>query len=368
MSSDDGVLGKGLNALLPSEEEGEGEAADRSGGDGGGGGDLSENELYRFEDRQRMVGRVAELEVSKVRPNPYQPRQEFSDASLDELAESIGQLGIIQPITVRAMGEGQFEVISGERRLRAARRADLGSIPAYVREAGTEEMLEMALVENVQREELDPIEVALGYQRLIDEVGLTQVQVAEKVSKGRATVANFLRLLKLPPRVQAALRDGSVSVGHARALITLDDEAVQRRLLREIEEENLTVRAVEERVRAERRPDDAGSSGEEEASDAAVAPAAAREKETAPEPAGDGAAAASSVPSPAPASSPAEASDDASSRPERQAQLQLDDYKNRLRSALSTQVQITHNKDDEGEIRLSYYSAEDLERLLDLLT
>jgi ParB family chromosome partitioning protein len=361
MSSDEGVLGKGLNALLPSEEERKGEAADRSEGDGSGG-DLSDNELYRFEDRRRTVGRVAEIEVSKVRPNPYQPRQEFSDTSLDELAESIGQLGIIQPITVRAMGEGQFEVISGERRLRAARRADLGSIPAYVREAGTEEMLEMALVENVQREELNPIEVALGYQRLIDEVGLTQAQVAEKVSKGRATVANFLRLLRLPPRVQAALRDGSVSVGHARALITLDDEAVQRRLLQEIKEEDLTVRAVEERVREHRQPE--AESSDAEFSDAAPSSAESSDEQKV-ESTSNGTAGSREQET---ASEAPPAPKDAPSRAERQAQLQLEDYKNRLRSALSTQVQITHNQDEEGQIKISYYSAEDLERLLDLLT
>lgn len=340
-SSQEGVLGKGLNALLPSEEEREAEAREgnRSGESGG---DLSQSTLYRFEDEDRMVGRVAEVEVSHIRPNPYQPRQEFSDEALDELAESIGQLGIIQPITVRAMGEGQFEVISGERRLRAARRAGLERLPAYVRDAGSEEMLEMALVENVQREELNPIEVALGYQRLIEEVGLTQAQVAEKVSKNRATVSNFLRLLRLPPRVQAALRDGSVSVGHARALITLDEEPVQRRLLREIEDEDLTVRAVEERVRRH-RTDDGADEESEEASETDAAPAT------------DGSA--------------TSATQETTARREEQRDQQvLEEYKDRLRSALSTQVQITHNADDEGEIQIAYYSAEDLERLLDLLT
>ena len=336
MSSEKGVLGKGLNALLPSEEEQNEDAP--SGRLEAGGSDLSRSQMYRFGDQERMVGRVAEVEVSHIRPNPYQPRQEFSDAALDELAESIGQLGIIQPITVRAMGEGQFEVISGERRLRAARRAGLDRLPAYVREAGTEQMLEMALVENVQREELNPIEVALGYQRLIDEVGLTQAQVAEKVSKGRATVANFLRLLKLPPRVQAALRDGSVSVGHARALITLDDEAVQRRILRQIEEEDLTVRAVEQRVREHHADDEKPDAADPQTEATGQTDAFAAQESDTP------------------------------SREEQRTALALEEYKNRLRSALSTQVQITHRKDDEGQIQISYYSAEDLERLLDLLT
>jgi ParB family chromosome partitioning protein len=337
MSSKKGVLGKGLSALLPSEEEErEADARDRS----ESGGDLSQSKLYRFEDRRRMVGRVADIEVPDIRPNPYQPRQEFSDAALDELAASIQQLGIIQPITVRSMGEGQFEVISGERRLRAARRAGLERIPAYVREAGTEQMLEMALVENVQREELNPIEVALGYQRLIDEVDLTQADVAKKVGKNRATVSNSLRLLKLPPRVQAALRDGSVSVGHARALITLEDEAVQRRILHDIEEDSLTVRAVENRVREHRRVD-------EDASDTSAAGS---------EGSGDS------------GSTSQKATEATPSREEQQVRLELEQYKNRLRSALSTQVQITHGKDDEGQIKIAYYSAEDLERLLDLLT
>ncbi|PSR00483.1 MAG: chromosome partitioning protein ParB [Bacteroidetes bacterium QS_9_68_14] len=348
-SSQEGVLGKGLNALLPSEEEREGDRApeDRS---GEGGGDLSQSTLYRFKDEDRMVGRVAEVEVSHIRPNPYQPRQEFSDETLDELAESIGQLGIIQPITVRALGEGQFEVISGERRLRAARRAGLERLPAYVRDAGTEEMLEMALVENVQREELNPIEVALGYQRLIEEVGLTQAQVAEKVSKNRATISNFLRLLRLPPRVQAALRDGSVSVGHARALITLDEEPVQRRLLRAIEEEDLTVRAVEERVRAHRASDDSD------------------EEEDEAEHASRQASASGAAPSGTEAARPAAQETAAPSREEQRQEQMLKEYTDRLRSALSTQVEITHDADDEeGQIRIDYYSAEDLERLLDLL-
>lgn len=327
MSSDKGVLGKGLSALLPSEERAdEPSARSRSS-------DLSKSKLYRFKDRDRLLGRVADVEVQHIRPNPYQPRQEFQDAALDELAASIEQLGIIQPITVRALGEGQFEVISGERRLRAARRAGLGRIPAYVREAGVEEMLEMALVENVQREELNPVEVALGYHRLIEECDLTQAQVAEKVSKNRTTVSNFLRLLKLPPRVQASLRDGSVSVGHARALIGIDDEKAQVRLLRKIEKESLTVREVERRVRRRRR-------GRKKQPDGGM---------------------------PSEEASPSSEAAEAPQAPDRDA-LQVEEYRNRLRSALSTQVQIKHDADEgEGRIEIAYYSAEDLERLIDLL-
>ncbi|RMF52827.1 MAG: ParB/RepB/Spo0J family partition protein, partial [Bacteroidetes bacterium] len=243
MGSRKAALGRGLNALLPSVQEEDVQERPE-------GGDLPKSRLYNFEDRYRYLGRVAEIEIEHIRPNPYQPRKDFDETALNELADSIRQLGIIQPITVRAMGGGRFEVISGERRLRAARRAGLKRIPAYVREADTEAMLEMALVENVQREELNPIEVALGYQRLIEECNLTQEQVAQKVSKNRSTVANFLRLLKLPPPVQAALRDNSITVGHARALINVDDEAAQRRLLKAILENGLSVREVEEQVRA----------------------------------------------------------------------------------------------------------------------
>ncbi len=315
MSKKGAALGRGLNALLPSmqpapeEEEGREE------------GDVPRTRLYNFEERVRFLGRVAEIEVEHIRPNPYQPRRDFDEHALDELAASIVQLGIIQPITVRAMGGGQFEVISGERRLRAARRAGLKRIPAYVREADTEAMLEMAIVENVQREALNPVEIALGYQRLIEECGLTQEEVAQKVGKNRATVANFIRLLKLPPRVQATLRDGSLTVGHARALLGMETEASQYALLRRILEEGLSVREVEDAVRA----------------------ATAAE------------------------AGPAEKAADATAAPDRRDDLQVRALADRLRSRLSTQVAIKHKGDKGGRIEIAYYSNDDLERLLDLL-
>lgn len=322
MASKKSALGKGLSALLPSEEEQE--ASERDGGD-----DLSsKSQLYRFEDETRLLRRVADIEVDSIRPNPYQPRQEFKDDALDELAASIEQLGVIQPITVRPMGNGQFEIISGERRLRAARRADLNRIPAFVREADSEQMLEMALVENVQREELNPIEVALGYQRLLEECSLTQEQVAKKVSKSRATVANFLRLLKLPPRIQAALRDKEVSMGHARALITIDEEEAQVELLEETIKQDLSVREVEERVRTWRDDQEAAEDTTDEPADAATTePAPSPDRDT----------------------------------------LQLESYRDKLRSHLSTQIKIKHKSDGEGRIEISYYSEEDLERLLELI-
>ena len=317
--ADNSALGKGLNALIPSEEQ-EQDADEAEGGE-----DVSESQLYQFEDGTRMLGRVAEVAIERIRPNPYQPRQEFKEEALDELAASIEELGVIQPITVRALGDGQFEIISGERRLRAARRAGIERLPAFIRKASSEEMLEMALVENVQREELNPIEVALGYQRLMEECGLTQEEVSEKVSKSRATVSNFLRLLRLPPRVQAALRDKEVAMGHARALIAMDDEEAQVALLEETIEEDLSVREVEQRARHwhEEQGDDADD----------------EEDETSPS---------------------------TSAAPDRD-ELQLDDYRSKLRSRFSTQVQITHKKDGEGSIEISYYSEEDLERLVELM-
>ena len=319
MASKKAALGKGLSALLPSQQEAPQE---------GSSGDIAKSRLYNFEDRVRLLGRVADIEIDHIRPNPYQPRKDFDEAALDELAESIRQLGIIQPITVRALGGGRFEVISGERRLRSARRAGLKRIPAYVREADTEAMLEMALVENVQREELNPIEVAVGYHRLIEECGLTQEHVARKVGKNRATIANMLRLLRLPPRVQASLRDGSITVGHARALINIDEEETQNRILKEIFDEGLSVRDVEQRVRDWHRAQEA--------------------------PAGDG----------APEASPAATE----AVPDDRNLLQIRAFTNRLRSRFSTQVQIKHNPQSEsGRIEISYYSKEDLERLLELL-
>jgi ParB family chromosome partitioning protein len=319
--ADKPALGKGLNALIPSEDE----EQDADEAEGTASEDVSESQLYQFDDGTRMLGRVAEVAIERIRPNPYQPRQEFNDETLDELAASIEELGVIQPITVRSLGDGQFEIISGERRLRAARRAGIERLPAFIRKASSEEMLEMALVENVQREELNPIEVALGYQRLMEECGLTQEEVSEKVSKSRATVSNFLRLLRLPPRVQAALRDKEVAMGHARALIAMDDEEAQVELLEETIEEDLSVREVETRAR---------NWHEDQADDADA------------DEAGD---------SPSP-----------SAAPDRD-ELQLDDYKSKLRSRFSTQVQINHKKDGEGSVEISYYSEEDLERLVELM-
>ena len=214
------ALGKGLSALLPSQPD---DAGDETG---------SRTRLYNFEERRRLAGRVAELDLDAIRPNPYQPRTDFDETALDELASSISQLGIIQPLTVRALGEGRYEWISGERRLRASRRAGLKRVPAYVREADTEAMLEMAIVENVQRSDLNPLDEALGYEQLIAQYSYTQNDLGEVIGKSRSHVANSLRLLKLPESVRGMLSSGELSAGHARAIVsTSDPEALARQIV-----------------------------------------------------------------------------------------------------------------------------------------
>jgi ParB family chromosome partitioning protein len=194
----------------------------------------------------RSAGSVGELNIAQIEPNPFQPRATFGNEALMELASSIRVHGVIQPVTVRKVGYDHYQLISGERRFRAATAAGLTQIPAFVRVANDEAMLEMALVENIQREDLDAIEVAISFKRLIDEVGLTQEQLSEKVGKDRATVSNYLRLLKLPAEIQLGIRQGQVGMGHARALINIPDAARQLELYHRIVESQLSVREVEE--------------------------------------------------------------------------------------------------------------------------
>lgn len=201
-----------------------------------------------------VAGSISEIPVASIEANPFQPRTEFDQEALDELSESIKQLGIIQPVTVRKLGHDKFQLISGERRFRASQLAGLEMIPAYVRIANDQAMLEMALVENIQRQELNAIEIALSYQRLMDECKFTQEQVSDRVGKQRSTVTNYLRLLKLPAQIQKAIVGGQLSMGHARALINLESEAKQLELFKAIVAENLSVRKVEERVRGVKAP------------------------------------------------------------------------------------------------------------------
>jgi ParB family chromosome partitioning protein len=220
MSKKRTALGRGLSALLS-------DAAD-------------EQDMGRASS-----GGMAEIALSEITTNPYQPREKLEETALQELAESIKVHGIIQPITVRRLARGQYQLIAGERRFRAAQRAGLKSVPAFVRSADDQQMLEMALIENIQRENLNAIEIALSYQRLITECNLKQDQLGGRVGKDRSTVTNYLRLLKLPPDIQIAVRDGRISMGHARALINVDNPAAQLAIFKKILSEDLSVRQAE---------------------------------------------------------------------------------------------------------------------------
>lgn len=194
-------------------------------------------------------GSINEISIEEIETNPFQPRTHFDKDALQELAESIKVHGIIQPITVRKLARNQYQLISGERRYQASKLAGLTSIPAYIRSADDQQMLEMALIENIQRENLNPIEISLSYQRLISECNLKQEELGERVGKNRSTVTNYLRLLKLPPDIQIALRDNKISMGHARAIINVDNADSQLFIVKKILAEDLSVRKVEELAR-----------------------------------------------------------------------------------------------------------------------
>jgi len=223
------ALGRGLSALLKDPE----------------------HDIKSAEDKNadKLVGHIIELELTAIEVNPFQPRTSFNEESLRELASSIRELGVIQPITVRKLDFNKFQLVSGERRFRASKLVGLETIPAYIRIANDQESLEMALVENIQRQDLDPIEISLSYQRLIDEINLTQEQLSERVGKNRSTIANYLRLLKLDPIIQTGMRDGFLSMGHGRALINVEDPQVQLDIYEKILERSLSVRDTEKLVR-----------------------------------------------------------------------------------------------------------------------
>ncbi|MFZ4634840.1 MAG: ParB/RepB/Spo0J family partition protein [Saprospiraceae bacterium] len=218
---------------------------------------------------REFTGNVAMLPLEQIETNPFQPRTEFDQAALDELAASIKVHGLIQPVTVRRLHDRAYQLISGERRFRASQMAGILEIPAYIRLADDQQMLEMALIENIQREDLNAVEIAISYQRLIDECALTHESLSERVGKQRSTITNYLRLLKLPPEIQRALKERKLSMGHARALAGVDNIALQLSLFKQIVEQDLSVRAVEELIsryqggnrsdqkpnRAERLPD-----------------------------------------------------------------------------------------------------------------
>lgn len=234
MATQKKALGKGLSAILKDPNKDINTAADSGAKD--------------------LIGHIAEIDINSIETNPFQPRSNFDEQALDELATSIREVGIIQPITVRKTGFNAYQLISGERRFRASKLAGLKSIPAYVRLADDQNMLELALIENIQRQELDAIEVALSYKRLMEECSFNQEQLGERVGKQRSTVTNYLRLLKLQPIVQAGIRDRMISMGHARALINVEDEDVQLEIYRDTIAKDLSVRRVEELVRNLKKP------------------------------------------------------------------------------------------------------------------
>ena len=245
MSKQQRGLGKGLGALL------------------GGDADLSQirkpvgyvnKEVVSASQPQQGTADILRIPVDIIEPNPFQPRMSFDQEALEELAESIRTLGLIQPITVRAKADGRYQIISGERRFRACQQAGMDMIPAYIRDANDQGMLEMAIVENIQREDLDPIEVAMSYQRLIEECSLTQEQMAVRVGKKRASVTNYLRLLKLPAKIQHDLKVGLLSVGHAKVLLGIEDTLLQEYLCDLVIKEGMSVRQLEDKIRKMSEP------------------------------------------------------------------------------------------------------------------
>ena len=214
------------------------------------------NDIKSVEDKgaDTIVGSIIELELGAIEMNPFQPRTSFNEETLRELASSIKELGVIQPITVRKLEFNKYQLVSGERRFRASKLIGLPTIPAYIRIANDQESLEMALVENIQRQDLDPIEIALSYQRLIEEIEVTQETLSERVGKNRSTVANYLRLLKLDPIIQTGMRDGFISMGHGRALINVENSNDQLDIYEKIVSNSLSVRETEALVRGYKGP------------------------------------------------------------------------------------------------------------------
>lgn len=258
-------------------------------------------------------GAINEIPINQIEVNPFQPRTDFNEEALNELAESIRVQGIIQPITVRALSENEFQLISGERRLQASKRAGLEAIPAYIRTADDQQMLEMALIENIQRENLNAIEIALSYQRLLSECDLKQEQLGDRVGKNRTTVNNYLRLLKLPPDIQIALRDNQLSMGHARAIVNIENVDQQLDIFKKTIKEQLSVRKVEQLVR------DLNSKKTDEP------------------------------------------------KAKEQVNPEIAKLQDKLTSHFGTKIQVKANKENKGEIKIPFMSADELDRILELL-
>ncbi|MEZ5082071.1 MAG: ParB/RepB/Spo0J family partition protein [Bacteroidales bacterium] len=228
MKTKKSALGRGLSAILESPET-----------------DITSSDI----SGNYVVGAIANLALEKIEANPFQPRDRFEEVSLKELARSIKEQGIIQPVTIRKLGYDKYQLISGERRFKAAKLAGLKEIPCYIRVANDQQMLELALIENIHRKDLNPIEIAISYRRLMEECQITQEVLSERIGKDRSTITNYIRLLKLPPAIQIALQEEKISMGHARAIITLDNEGVQIEILRRIISKGLSVRDVENLVK-----------------------------------------------------------------------------------------------------------------------
>jgi len=295
-------------------------APKRTGGLGRGLGSLLEGNKYTGKIDSNTINEVntiADIAIDQIQTNPYQPRTHFDQGALEELAESIKIQGIIQPITVRQLDQNSYQLISGERRYQAAKMAGLTTIPAYIRKADDQQMLEMALIENIQRENLNAIEIALSYQRLLSECSLKQEELGDRVGKKRTTVTNYLRLLKLPPDIQIALRDNVISMGHARALINIDTIENQLEVFKKVVNEELSVRKVEELVRNLQN---------------------------------------------------------ANKKPDPQQKLVFNKYEEEIRSVetrlssqFGTKIQVKANNDGKGEIKIPFVSVDELNRILELL-
>lgn len=295
-------------------------AVKRTGGLGRGLGSLLEGNKYTGKTESSTINEVntiADIAIDQIQTNPFQPRTHFDQTALEELAESIKVQGIIQPITVRQLDQNTYQLISGERRYQASKIAGLTVIPAYIRKADDQQMLEMALIENIQRENLNAIEIALSYQRLLSECSLKQEELGDRVGKKRTTVTNYLRLLKLPPDIQIALRDNLISMGHARALINIDTVEKQLDVFKEVVAKELSVRKVEELVRNLQN---------------------------------------------------------ANKKPEHQQKLQFNKYdgelkgvETRLSSQFGTKIQVKANNEGKGEIKIPFLSVDELNRILDIL-
>jgi ParB family chromosome partitioning protein len=306
------VLGKGLNALIPTDEK----PPERP---------VQQNVEPEPAEPEREYIATNEIPVNSIRRNPFQPREEFDVQALQELTDSIREHGVIQPITVRKVEDG-YELVAGERRLRASRAAGLEMIPAFVKEVDSDaELLELALIENVQREHLNAMEIAQGYQRLIDECDLTQEEVAQKVSKDRTTVTNFLRLLKLPGEIQNSLRKSELTIGHARTLVNLPSRDVQIEVWKKVVSDGLSVRKTEELARSLMKEKEAGAKKAGSSTSARLV------------------------------------------SPNKEVYGIFSNIESRLRAILATQVRIRASAEGKGHIEIEFYTDEDLDRIIEIL-